>query len=561
MGEGAKRIDCDVLVVGGGINGAGIARDAAGRGLRVLLCEKDDLAQHTSSASSKLIHGGLRYLEQYQFGLVRKALAEREVLLKSAPHIMHPLRFVMPQRSGEGPAGDGAPGQRPAWMIRAGLFLYDHLARRDFLPGSGSIDLRADPGDPVAAALQRRFARAFVYSDAWVDDARLVVLAAMDAREHGATILTRTRCTALRRDAARWSAELEGPNGGLRVQARCLVNATGPWAARFLQDMVGGGAASTRPLRLVKGSHIVVPRLFDHGQAYILQQPDGRIVFALPYEDVFTLVGTTDVEYTGDLDRVAIGAAETLYLCEAVNRCFARRIGPEDVAWSFAGVRPLVGDEGDASASSASRDYRLATDTDGAPLLSVFGGKVTTFRRLAEDAVDWIAPLLGRRLPGWTARACLPGGDLFGKQPDARGVLEFDAWLRTRQQQYAWLAPAILRRYAHAYGTRLGALLAHCRTRADLGAEIVPGLFEVELAYLRRNEWALNAEDVLWRRTKLGLHLAPGMAAPVDAWLARPAPLRTPAGAPPASAQPAAPTAATAPALPPAPGPGSTNPA
>jgi glycerol-3-phosphate dehydrogenase len=565
MAEGAKRIDCDVLVVGGGINGAGIARDAAGRGLRVLLCEKDDLAQHTSSASSKLIHGGLRYLEQYQFGLVRKALAEREVLLKSAPHIMHPLRFVMPQRGGDGRAG-GASGQRPAWMTRAGLFLYDHLARRDFLPGSGSIDLRADPGDPVAAALQgllqrplqRHYTRAFVYSDAWVDDARLVVLAAMDARERGATVLTRTRCTALRRDAARWSAMLEGPNGALRVQARCLVNATGPWAARFLQDMVGGGAAPTRPLRLVKGSHIVVPRLFEHGQAYILQQPDGRVVFALPYEGVFTLVGTTDVEYTGDLDRVAIGAAETLYLCEAVNRCFARRIGPEDVVWSFAGVRPLVGGEGDARASSASRDYRLSTDTDGAPLLSVFGGKVTTFRRLAEDAVDWIAPVLGRRLPGWTAGACLPGGDLFGKQPDARGVLEFDAWLRTRQQQYAWLAPAVLRRYAHAYGTRLATLLAHCRTRADLGAEIAPGLFEVELDYLRRNEWALNAEDVLWRRTKLGLHLAPGMAAPVDAWLARLAPLRTPAAVPLASTQLAPPAA---PAVPPVPGPGSINPA
>jgi glycerol-3-phosphate dehydrogenase len=548
MGVHPKRIDCDLLVVGGGINGAGIARDAAGRGLRVVLCEKDDLAQHTSSASSKLIHGGLRYLEHYEFALVRKALAEREVLLKSAPHITHPLRFVMPHGGGEGLAGEGPgegsgrmQGQRPAWMIRAGLFLYDHLARRDFLPGSAGIDLRADP---AGAALQRRYARAFVYSDAWVDDARLVVLAAVDARERGATVLTRTRCTALRRDAARWTATLAGPTGEVAVQARCLVNATGPWAARFLQDATGLRTAGVRPLRLVKGSHIVVPRLFEHDQAYLLQQPDGRIVFALPYEGAFTLIGTTDVEYTGDLDRVAISAAETGYLCAAANRCFERRIAPDDVVWSFAGVRPLIGDEGGASASAASRDYRLETDTGGAPLLSVFGGKVTTFRRLAEEAVDWIAPALGRRVPGWTAHACLPGGDLFGREPDARSVLEFGAWLRTRQQQYAWLAPALLGRYARAYGTRLGTLLAHCRTRADLGAEVAPGLFEVELDYLRRQEWVLGADDVLWRRTKLGLHVAPGAAARVEDWLKGKQAARAPAQV----------TAA-----PVAPGPGSVN--
>jgi glycerol-3-phosphate dehydrogenase len=524
MGE-AKRIDCDVLVVGGGINGAGIARDAAGRGLRVVLCEKDDLAQHTSSASSKLIHGGLRYLEHYEFSLVRKALAEREVLLKSAPHITRPLRFVMPH------ATDGRlPGQRPAWMIRAGLFLYDHLAHRDFLPGSEGIDLRAHPDMPAAAPLQRRFGRAFVYSDAWVDDARLVVLAAVDARERGATILTRTLCQSLRRESTRWTARLEGPKGELQVQARCLVNATGPWAGRFLQG-AGVAGEGMRPLRLVKGSHIVVPRLFAHDQAYILQQPDGRIVFAIPYEGAFTLIGTTDVEYDGDLDRVAIAEAETAYLCEAANRSFEHRIAPADVVWSYAGVRPLIDGDGSggiggkASASAASRDYRLETDTHGAPLLSVFGGKVTTFRKLAEDAVDWIAPLLGRALPGWTAHACLPGGDLYGKEPDARSVLEFDAWLRTRQQHYAWLPPALLARYARAYGTRLSGLLAHCRTRADLGEEVVPGLFEVELDYLWRHEWALGADDVLWRRTKLGLHAQsgadPGAATRVAAWLAR----------------------------------------
>ncbi|QJE01665.1 glycerol-3-phosphate dehydrogenase [Massilia forsythiae] len=534
----ARRIDCDVLVVGGGINGAGIARDAAGRGLRVLLCEQDDLASHTSSASSKLIHGGLRYLEQYQFGLVRKALAEREILLRSAPHIMRPLRFAMPHAAG---GGDGA-GQRPAWMVRAGLFLYDHLARRDFLPGSCSIALRGahrgQGGAPLAAALaaplQPHFAHAFLYSDAWVDDARLVVLAALDARERGATVLTRTRCTALERGPARWSATLRGVQGAesaeglvgeIRVQARCVVNAAGPWAARFLQAAVGGaGAAGLEgaggSLRLVKGSHIVVPRLFAHDHAYLLQQPDGRIVFALPYEEAFTLVGTTDVDYDGDPGRVAIGAAETAYLCEAANRCFQRRIGPADVVWSFAGVRPLIGAAAGASAARVSRDYRLHTDTRGAPLLSVFGGKVTTFRKLAEQAVDWIAPALGRRMPGWTAHACLPGGDLFGRRPDVRGVLEFDAWLRTRRQQYAWVAPALLARWARAYGTRIGTLLAHCRMHADLGEEVAPGLFEVELDYLRRHEWAQCADDVLWRRTKLGLHVPADSVGRVDAWLA-----------------------------------------
>jgi glycerol-3-phosphate dehydrogenase len=500
-----KRIDCDVLVVGGGINGAGIARDAAGRGLRVVLCEKDDLGQHTSSASSKLIHGGLRYLEHWQFGLVRKALRERELLLKSAPHIMRPLRFVMPH----------APGQRPAWLIRAGLFLYDHLAPRDFLPRSASLDLR---GDPAGVPLQRRFTRAFTYADGWVDDARLVVLAAIDARERGAAVLTRTRCLHARREGGRWTARLEGPGAALQVQARCLVNAAGPWAAAFLGSVEGAGA---RPLRLVKGSHIVLPRLFEHEDAYLLQQPDGRIVFALPYEGAFTLVGTTDVDYTGELDHVAISAVETAYLCEAVNRCFERHIGPADVVWSYAGVRPLIGQGGPGAsgAADASRDYRLELDEAGAPLLSVFGGKITTFRRLAEQAVDLACPALGRRAPGWTAQACLPGGDLYGRAPVARAVLDFDAWLRTRQQQYSWLPPALLLRYARAYGTRLGNVLAHCRTRADLGMEIVPGLFEVEADYLVRQEWAVTAEDILWRRSKLGLHVAPGAVGQLDEWL------------------------------------------
>jgi glycerol-3-phosphate dehydrogenase len=523
MSEHARRIDCDVLVVGGGINGAGIARDASGRGLRVVLCEKDDLAQHTSSSSSKLIHGGLRYLEQYHFGLVRKALAEREVLLKSGPHIMRPLRFVMPYGTGKG----AAAGQRPAWLVRAGLFLYDHLARRDFLPGSEAIALA---GHPAGVPLQPRFSRAFAYSDAWVDDARLVVLAAIDARDRGATVLTRTRCAGAVRvstPAQRWTATLQGPDGALRVHARCLVNAAGPWAANFLGAATNIGAAP-RPLRLVKGSHIVVRRLFEHDSAYLLQQPDGRVVFAIPYEGMFTLVGTTDVDYQGDLDRVVIDADETEYLCEAVNRVFAQRIGPQDVVWSYAGVRPLIG-EGDGSAAGASRDYRFETNTDGAPLLSVFGGKVTTFRKLAEQAVDWIAPQLGRRVPGWTDKACLPGGDLFGRQPGKRAVLEFEAWTRTRQQQYAGLPPELVARYARAYGTRLSAMLGHSRSRADLGEEIVPGLFEIEAEWLVRQEWAQAASDILWRRSKLGLHCPPGGARRLEAWLAArrgvPAPL------------------------------------
>lgn len=505
MGETFERIDCDVLVVGGGINGAGIARDAAGRGLRVVLCEKDDLAAHTSSASSKLIHGGLRYLEHREFGLVRKALIERELLLRSAPHIMWPLRFVMPHDA----------GQRPAWLIRAGLFLYDRLARREFLPGSAGVDLRRHP---AGAALQPAFKRGFEYSDGWVDDARLVVLAALDAREHGALVLTRTTCGGVQRHPLHWSATLTGAAGeARRVNARCLVNATGPWAGTFLR-----GALGTQPqpsLRLVKGSHIVVRRLFEHDFAYIFQHPDGRIVFAMPYEREFTLIGTTDLDFRGDPDAVAIDEAETAYLCALANRYFRQPIGPADVVWSYAGVRPLVDDDG-ASAQAASRDFRLAHDTGGAPLLTVLGGKITTFRKLAEEAVDWIAPQMGNSKQGWTADACLPGGDLFGARPSNRSVLEFDQWTAAMQQRYRWLPPALLRRYARAYGARMVVLLEGCRTLSDLGPEIVPGLYPAEADYLVTHEWARSAADILWRRSKLGLHLPAGSAAKVDAWIA-----------------------------------------
>ncbi|MGI4843358.1 MAG: glycerol-3-phosphate dehydrogenase [Janthinobacterium lividum] len=497
------QLECDVLVVGGGINGAGIARDAAGRGLRVILCDKDDLGSHTSSASSKLIHGGLRYLEHRAFGLVRKALLEREILLCSAPHIMHPLRFVMPHDS----------TQRPAWLIRAGLFLYDRLAPRAFLPASSAVALA---GHRAGGPLKPSFTRAFVYSDGWVDDARLVVLNALDAHERGASVLTHTRCTAFERHSRHWMATLVQGERSLTVKARCLVNAAGPWAARLAQAATG--SASTRRLRLVKGSHIVVPRLFDHEYAYIFQHPDGRIVFAMPYEDAFTLIGTTDLEFHGDPDQVAIAATETAYLCELANRYFRRRITPADVVWSYSGVRPLLEDDA-ASASAATRDYLLGQDLAGAPLLSVFGGKITTYRKLAEQAADWICAALGQPRPAWTAQTVLPGGDLFGSVPGSRAVLEFERWAAALAGRHPWLPAGLVRRWGRAYGTRAEVLLAGAAGFDDLGEEVAPGLYAAELRYLMRHEWAGCAEDVLWRRSKLGLHLAPACAAAVDAWM------------------------------------------
>ena len=497
-------LECDVLVVGGGINGAGIARDAAGRGLCVVLCEKDDLAGHTSSASSKLIHGGLRYLEHYAFALVRKALIEREVLLRSAPHIMWPLRFVMPHDR----------GQRPAWMIRAGLYLYDRLARREFLPGSEALTLRRHA---AGRELKPAFTRGFEYSDGWVDDARLVVLNAIDARERGARVLTRTTCSAVQREAEYWSAVLTGADGTRTlVKARCLVNAAGPWAGQFLQTATN--VPPQQSLRLIKGSHIVVPRLFAHPYAYIFQHPDGRIVFAMPYEREFTLIGTTDLDFQGDLDQVAISSEEIAYLCALANRYFARPISPTDVVWSYSGVRPLVQDAA-ASAAATTRDFRLEHDTDGAALLTVFGGKITTFRKLAEEAVNKIAPALGNPTPSWTAHACLPGGDLFGERPSKRGVLEFDDWVVRLRERFPWLPAALALRYARAYGTRVDTLLAGCASLAGLGREIVPQLYEAEARYLMQHEWAMCAADMLWRRSKLGLHMPPDSAATLEAWI------------------------------------------
>jgi len=494
---------CDVLVVGGGINGAGIARDLAGRGLGVVLCEQDDLAQATSSSSTKLIHGGLRYLEYREFALVRKALAEREVLLRSAPHIMWPLRFVMPHD----------PGMRPVWMIRAGLFLYDHLARREVLPGSRTIDLRRHAaGKP----LQPRFVKGFVYSDGWVDDARLVVLNARAAADLGATVLTRWRCVDARRGAQAWQVTLESAFGERReLVARALVNAAGPWAAQFLGEHAH--VARAKSLRLVKGSHIVVPRLFEHDHAYIFQNPDKRIIFAIPYERDFTLIGTTDVEHHGAIGSARIDDAETRYLCEQASRYFARPVVPGDVVWSYSGVRPLLDDEsGDPSA--VTRDYALELDAAQAPLLTVWGGKITTFRRLAEEAADLLMQPLGvdGAHGAWTRDAFLPGGDLAewigpARRPDT-DFTRFEQALELRHPQ---LGPALARRLARAYGARVALVLGE---PGALGAEVAPGLFECELAYLYTHEWARSADDVLWRRSKLGLHYGVDERAAVAAW-------------------------------------------
>jgi glycerol-3-phosphate dehydrogenase len=490
------RADYDVLVVGGGINGVGIARDAAGRGLSVLLVEQDDLASHTSSASTKLIHGGLRYLEHYEFRLVRKALKERELLIGAAPHIMWPMRFVMPHDS----------HLRPLWMIRAGLFLYDNLARRRRLPGSRGIDFRQHP---AGAALKASFKRGFEYSDGWVDDARLVVLNALDAHERGAVVLTRTRCESVQRKHF-WHARLQGPDGQREVSARVLVNATGPWADDFVRAR--SPLRERHSVRLVKGSHIVVRRMFEHDYAYIFQAPDRRIVFALPYEQHYTLIGTTDVEHQDDPGRVKIDAAEVDYLCNMASRCFEQTLTPADVVWSFSGLRPLLEDDAD-DPSSVTRDYVLDMDEEGAPALSVFGGKLTTYRVLAEEAVNQIGEALAQREDAWTAGVPLPGGDF----PEG----DFARFLHETQARWPWLPKELAFRLSRAYGTRVAHVIGSAKNLAELGEPVLPGLYAKEIAYLWRTEWARSGEDMLWRRSKLGLHLAPDAVDTLNHWLSK----------------------------------------
>lgn len=494
---------CDVLVVGGGINGAGIARELAGRGLTVQLVEQHDLAQHTSSASTKLIHGGLRYLEYYEFGLVRKALAERERLLRSAPHIMGPLSFVMPHD----------PSMRPAWMIRAGLFLYDHLARREWLPGSRSVALRRHE---AGAALQPRFTRGFVYSDGWVDDARLVALCAVDAAARGARVVTHCTCTRAERDAEGWTGRLEpGEGAPFAVRARALVNATGPWAAHFLDTRAH--VPHARRLRLVRGSHIVVPRMTAHEFAYLFQNADGRIIFAIPFQQHFTLIGTTDVEHEGSLDEIRASDEEVRYLCEQTSRCFVRPVTAADVVWRYAGVRPLLEDEA-GNPAAVTRDYRLVLNTEGgAPLLNVWGGKITTFRVLAQEAADLLGGPLGWRTSRWSDDAFLPGGDLRSLLPrTTRPDQDLQAFDTALARAHPELPTAMRRRWVRSYGARVGLLLA-----APLGEEVAPGLHEAELHHLHDAEWARSADDVLWRRSKLGLHYTPAQREQVAGWWQR----------------------------------------
>ena len=484
----------DLLVVGGGINGCGIARDAAGRGYSVVLVEQGDLAEGASSRSTKLIHGGLRYLETYQFRLVREALAEREILWRNAPHLVSPLRFVLPVQ----------PGRRPAWLLRLGLFLYDHFSARRFLPPTTSLDLRAAP---EGAPLRDELSRGFAYSDCRVDDARLVVLNARDAADRGATILTRTRLVRAEPEGGAWRATLRdlATSAEKSVSARLIVNAAGPWAASVF-GLCGGGAAPH--LRLVRGSHIVVPRIFEHDGAYIFQNDDGRIVFAIAYERDFTLIGTTDEEFSGPPENVAITPEEIAYLCRAVSGCFTRPVAPSDVVWAFSGLRPLF-DSGAGSAAKASRDYVIADGVvEGAPLINVFGGKLTAYRRLSQQVSARIGAKIGARGGAWTENASLPGGDFSGGDREA-----FAHQLRTEKP---FLSADQAARFARSYGTLCRAFLES----ADLGRDFGAGLTEAEVDYLVSREWARTAEDILWRRSKLGLRFSAEQAAALAAYLA-----------------------------------------
>ncbi len=475
----------DILVIGGGINGVGIARDAAGRGLSVVLCEKDDLAQHSSSASTKLIHGGLRYLEYYDFLLVRHALQEREILLKSAPHIIWPLRFLLPHHS----------ELRPRWLIRLGLFLYDHIGGRKILPGSWGVELSRHVG---GAALKPEFSYAFEYSDCWVQDARLVVLNARDAQRHGARILTRTQCTALERLQDHWIVTLQDNRDGriTRLQARAVVNASGPWVKQTLDLDVT--TDTENDVRLVKGSHIVVPRLFEHDYPYIFQHADGRVMFAIPYERDFTLLGTTDIEISGDPNNVAIDEAEITYIIDAINEYFREPVRREDIVWSYSGVRPLFDDES-KNASKVTREYVLQLDENGPPILSVFGGKITTYRKLSEQVVDLLKQPMAFRTRAWTETAVLPGGDIENA--------DFPAFQTNCKQRYSWLDKAVLLDYTRNYGSDIELLLQDCSNMDDLGQNFGGGLYEREVIYLIENEWAETAEDILWRRSKKGLRV------------------------------------------------------
>ncbi|MFO1176478.1 MAG: glycerol-3-phosphate dehydrogenase [Paracoccaceae bacterium] len=507
----------DVFVIGGGINGCGIARDAAGRGLSVALAEMGDLASATSSASTKLFHGGLRYLEYFEFGLVRKALVEREVLLRAMPHISWPMRFVLPYHpdmrfEGETPTSHllnrfmpWMKGRRPAWLIRLGLFLYDHLGGRRILPGTTTLDLAQDPaGQP----LNPKFRRAYEYSDCWVEDARLVALNARDAAERGALVMTRARVTAAMRDGDHWRVTVVRGEATETFRAKVLVNAGGPWVEQVVRGIAH--VDTKESIRLVRGSHIVTRKLFDHGKCYFFQGGGYRIIFAIPHEEDFTLIGTTDMDHGSDPAGPVCTDAEQDYLCAFASQYFRKPVRREDVVWTYSGVRPLYND-GAKSAQAATRDYVLSLDTAGPPILSVFGGKITTYRKLSEAALDKVAPYLSPERGDWTAGVPLAGGDF--------PVEDVPRLIRELKLRYPFLDAYTCRRLTRAYGTEAPAMLGQARSLADLGQAFAAGLTEREVRWLMTREFARTAEDVVWRRSKLGLRMQADEIRVLDDWM------------------------------------------
>ncbi|RYE07191.1 MAG: glycerol-3-phosphate dehydrogenase [Hyphomicrobiales bacterium] len=489
----------DVFVIGGGVNGCGIARDAAGRGFSVFLAEMGDLASGTSSAATKLVHGGLRYLEYYEFRLVREALAEREVLWSMAPHIIWPLRFVLPHHK----------GLRPAWFLRLGLFLYDYIGTRKLLPPTKTLDLRSSP---LGRPLKDGYATAFEYSDCWVDDARLVALTARDAADKGAVIQTRTKVISAVRENGLWTVRLQDVDSGLKgtVKAKLIVNAAGPWVDSVLREAAGQNDANN--VRLVKGSHIVVRKLYEHDRAYFFQNKDGRIIFAIPYERDFTLIGTTDQDYKDDPRDVKISEEETSYLLAAATEYFERPVSAADIVWTYSGVRPLFNDH-KSKAQEATRDYVLTTEGDAktGAMLNVFGGKLTTHRRLSEEALEHIEKVLGSRGKPWTKGSKLPGGEF--------GPREFDQQVERLNEAYPNLTDKFLRRLVRQYGTRATLLLGGATRMQDLGETFGADLTQREVEYLIEHEWARTADDILWRRTKLGLRIGAGDKARLETYL------------------------------------------
>ena len=508
----------DLFVIGGGINGCGIARDAAGRGLSVVLAEMNDLASATSSASTKLFHGGLRYLEYFEIRLVREALIERETLLRAMPHISWPMRFVLPYHKdmrfeGSTPTSKilnvvmpWMKGRRPAWLIRFGLFLYDNLGGRQILPGTSTVDLTTDP---VGRPIKEHFTCAYEYSDCWIEDSRLVVLNARSADALGARIMTRTKVLSAKQVDGQWDVTVENEHGQQTIRARMIVNAGGPWVGDIIHSTVR--LNSSEGVRLVRGSHIVTKRLFDHDKCYFFQGTDGRIIFAIPYETDFTLIGTTDADHPNPNEKPVCTEAEQEYLCAFASEYFKNPISRDDIVWTYSGVRPLY-DDGASSATAATRDYTLRVDTSaGAPILNVFGGKITTYRRLAETALEKIAPILGVTKGIWTAGVPLPGGD-FPVGDVARLTAELS-------NLYPFLDPNWARRMIRAYGTDARAVLGDAKAVADLGEDFGATLTAREVRWLMALEFARGAEDVVWRRNKLGLRMSKVQIARLDDWM------------------------------------------